>query len=134
VTHVRTGAEPVAIVAAALLLALGILGSSPAITTHYGDLAFSGRGSGAKLIGVFQVSILQNLMHALLGAAGLLLARTPGRAHHYLIGAAVVVLVLWLLGVVKVGGWIPLSAADDWLHLGLGVTMLGLTRVAAEAP
>jgi hypothetical protein len=33
---------------------------------------------------------------------------------------------LWVLGIVNGGKWIPVNAADDWLHLGLGVGLIGL--------
>jgi hypothetical protein len=33
---------------------------------------------------------------------------------------------LWALGIVNGGNWMPVNAADDWLHLGLGVGLIGL--------
>ena len=116
--------------AGGLLLAIGLLGLVPAVTSGWSRLAFAGRGSEAKLAGVFQVSVLLDLVHVALGAASLLLAGTAELAHR-IVGAGVVLIALWLLGVAKVGGWVPVDLADDWLHLGLGVGMLGLARVTA---
>src|SRR5712691_6903160 len=104
----QASAEQVAMVAGAVLVAVGLLGFVPDVTTHYGHLSFAGHGSGAKLLGLFRVSILLNLVHALAGAAGLALARTERGAGRFLTGGGIAFLALWLLGVVKAGGWIPL--------------------------
>ncbi len=129
----RPRPEPAARAAGGLLLAIGLLGLVPAVTSGWSRIAFAGRGSEAKLVGVFQVSVLLDLVHVALGAAGLLLAGTAELAHRYLVGAGVLLIALWLLGVAKIGGWVPLDLADDWLHLALGVGMLGLARVTADA-
>jgi hypothetical protein len=125
--------EAAARVSGAVLLAVGLLGFVPAITRDWSQLALAGRGSHAKLVGLFQVSVLLNLAHAALGAAGLALSGTARSAHGYLVGAGVGLLALWLLGVVEAGGWLPVDAADDWLHLALGVAILGLARGTSEA-
>jgi hypothetical protein len=82
-------------------------------------------------VGLFRASALLSVLHALLGTAGLLLAR-PARAYTYLVGTAVALLVLWLLGLARAGGWIPLNATDNWLHLGLGLALLALGRATAR--
>jgi uncharacterized protein DUF4383 len=129
--------SPVQTVAAAIgvvFLLVGILGFVPGITTHYGDLGFAGHDSGAKLLGLFQVSILHNLVHLAFGVAGLALARTADTGRTYLVGGGVVYLVLWVLGIANGGGWIPVNTADDWLHLGLGVGMIGLGFATTRTP
>jgi hypothetical protein len=116
-----------------VFLLVGILGFIPGITTHYGDMSFAGHGSGAKLLGIFQVSILHNLVHLLFGIVGLALAKTADGARTFLIGGGVVYLVLWLLGIVGGGDWIPVNTADNWLHFVLGVAMIGLGFVTGRA-
>ncbi|MEU6158975.1 DUF4383 domain-containing protein [Streptomyces sp. NPDC047130] len=109
---------------------VGLLGFVPGITTNYGDLQFASHGSGAKLLGVFQVSILHNLLHLLLGVLGLALARTAQAARAYLIGGGLVYLVLWVYGLVvdhhSSANFVPLNNADNWLHLFLGLGMIAL--------
>src|SRR3954468_8220273 len=119
-----------------VFLAVGVLGFIPGITTHYGDLSFAGDRSTAKLLGVFQVSILHNIVHVLFGLAGLALARTWDGARTFLIGGGVVYLVLWLLGIVGGANWVPTNDADDWLHfvLGLGMVALGFVTTRQRAP
>ena len=113
-------------------LLVGVLGFVPGITAHYGELSFAGHGSGAKLLGIFQVSILHNLVHLLFGIAGIALARTADGARNFLIGGGTIYLVLWLIGAVGAGGWIPSNSADNWLHLVLGVGMITLGVVASR--
>lgn len=130
----RSQAQQLTMLLGVVFLLVGILGFIPGITTHYGDMSFAGEDSGAKLIGIFQVSILHNLVHMLFGIAGLALARTIEGAKQYLIGGGVVYIALWILGLANGGDWIPVNDADNWLHLVLGVGMIGLGFVTTRAP
>jgi hypothetical protein len=110
---------------------VGILGFIPGITTHYGDLSFAGHGSGAKLLGIFQVSILHNIVHLLFGLAGVAAGRSASSAaRSYLVGGGVIYLVLWIYGLVidkaSSANFVPVNNADNWLHLLLGVGMIAL--------
>jgi hypothetical protein len=128
----RATVQTAAMLVGAVFLAVGILGFIPGITTDYGDLAFAGDGSDAKLLGIFEVSILHNIVHLLFGIAGLALARTIDGARTYLVGGGVVYLALWLLGLVGGAGWIPANTADNWLHFALGVGMIGVGYVTGR--
>ncbi|WP_144837405.1 DUF4383 domain-containing protein, partial [Kocuria rosea] len=50
---------------------------------------------------------------------------------HYLLWGGVVYLGLWIYGLLSgqdsAANFVPLNPADDWLHLVLGVTMVGLS-------
>lgn len=128
----RTPVQSVAALAGVVFVLVGILGFVPGITTHYGDMSFAGHDSGAKLLGLFQVSILHNLVHLLFGIVGLVLAKTAEGARTFLVGGGVVYLVLWLIGVIGAGEWIPANTADNWLHLALGVALIGLGFVTGR--
>ena len=128
----RTPVQSVAALVGVVFLLVGVLGFIPGITTHYNDLSFAGHDSGAKLLGVFQVSILHNLVHLLFGIVGLVLAKTAAGARNFLIGGGVVYLALWVLGLVGAGSWIPANTADNWLHFALGVGMLALGFVTSR--
>jgi uncharacterized protein DUF4383 len=132
----RTPVQSLAALIGAVFLAVGVLGFIPGITTNYGDMAFAGSDSGAKLLGIFQVSVLHNVVHLLYGIAGLGLARTFEGARTFLIGGGVVYLALWLLGIVGGADWVPTNTADDWLHfvLGLGMVALGFVTTRGRAP
>jgi hypothetical protein len=122
------------VVGGALVL-LGILGLIPGLTTDYSDLAFAGHGSGAKLFGTFQVSILHDIVHLLVGAVGLALARTTDGARVFLTGGGTALLAFWALGAAGGAGWLPVNTADNWLHFALGLGVLALGFVTGrEAP
>jgi hypothetical protein len=129
----RTPVQSLAMLVGAAFLLVGILGFIPGITTHYGDMSFAGDHSGAKLLGIFQVSILHNIVHLLYGVAGLWLARTWSGARIFLIGGGAIYLALWLLGILAGGDWIPVNTADNWLHLALGLGMVALGFVATRS-
>jgi hypothetical protein len=130
---VRTAAMAVG----AVFLLVGILGFIPGITTDYDTMSFAGHNSEAKLLGIFQVSILHNIVHLLFGVVGLALARTTPGAVNYLIGGGVVYLVLWLYGLLvsqdSGANFVPVNTADDWLHFVLGVGMIALGVLGRKA-
>ncbi|HEY8451648.1 MAG: DUF4383 domain-containing protein [Micromonosporaceae bacterium] len=129
-----------AVVVGVVFLVVGILGFVPGITTNLGDLEWYGHESGAKLFGIFQVSVLHNAVHLLFGVLGLLMAWAVVPAMVYLVGGGVIYLALWIYGMViergSAANFIPLNAADDWLHLflGAGMIILGLIGWAAARP
>ncbi len=133
-TDRTTLAQLVAALVGVAFLLVGVLGFIPGITTHSHDLSFAGHDSGAKLLGVFQVSVLHNIVHLLFGVVGLAFAKTAAGAHNFLIGGGVVSLALWVIGVVGAGDWIPANAADNWLHFVLGLGMLALGFVTSRPP
>ena len=130
---VRTAAMAVG----ATFLLVGVLGFIPGVTTDYGTMTFAGHNSEAKLLGIFQVSILHNVVHLLFGVIGLALARRTESAISFLIGGGVVYLVLWLYGLVtsdaSTANFVPVNTADDWLHFVLGLGMIGLGVLGRNA-
>jgi Domain of unknown function (DUF4383) len=126
----RTNVQKAALAVGVVFLLVGVLGFIPGITTNYDQLAFAGPDSEALLLGIFQVSILHNIVHLLFGALGLYAARTARASTLYLIGGGIVYLVLTLYGVLvdqlSDANFVPVNNADNWLHLALGVGMIGL--------
>lgn len=125
----------------AVFLLVGVLGFIPGIVTGYDTLTWSGHHTSAELFGLFQVSILHNLVHLAFGVAGLVAARTLSGARLFLLAGGIVYLALWLYGLVidknSDANFVPLNSADDWLHfiLGLAMVLLGaiLPRMATGA-
>ena len=114
----------------AVFLLIGILGFIPGITTNYGDMYIAGHESNAKLLGLFQVSVLHNIVHLAFGVAGLAMGRTVAGARTFLVGGGAIYLVIWLYGLVvdqnSGANFVPFNTADNWLHLVLGVGMIAL--------
>jgi hypothetical protein len=122
--------------AGVVFLLVGILGFIPGITTHYSDLKFAGHNSDAKLLGLFNVSILHNIVHLLFGVAGVALAKTWEGAKTYLLYGGLIYLVLFVYGVIwhsnTSANFVPVNLADNILHLGLGIGMIGLGVVLGK--
>jgi hypothetical protein len=120
----RSMLQNAALLVGIVFLLVGILGFIPGITEDApGD--FAGEDSEGSLFGVFQTSILHNLVHLLFGIAGIALARTWEGASNFLLWGGVAYLGLFVLGLLGVMDWLPADDTDDWLHLGLGVLMVG---------
>ena len=122
----RAPVQTVARVVGFAFLLVGIAGFVPGLTTNlYEGLEFAGDQGNAELLGLFQVSVLHNIVHALFGI-GILMAATPAGARTYLLGSGALYLVLFLMGIAGVGDWVPINSADNWLHLGLALGLIAL--------
>ncbi|WP_399920237.1 DUF4383 domain-containing protein [Streptomyces kanamyceticus] len=126
----RTPVQQADLLVGAVFLLVGVLGFIPGITTDYDTMKFASHDSGAKLLGIFQTSILHNLVHLAFGAAGVAMARSAAGARTFLLVGGAVYLVLWLYGLIidhhSSANFVPLNNADDWLHFGLGLGMIAL--------
>jgi hypothetical protein len=126
----RTPVQKAALAVGAVFLLVGVLGFIPGVTSHYDQLTFAGHHSEAALLGIFNVSVLHNIVHLAFGVAGIALARTFDTARYYLIGGGVIYLVLFLYGLVidhdSSMNFVPVNDADNWLHLALAAGMLVL--------
>lgn len=129
---VRRAAQAVSIV----FLVVGILGFVPGITQDFDQLRFAGHESGAMLLGLFQVSVLHNLVHLAFGAVGLAMSRRVSSARTYLLVGGIIYLVLWLYGLLvdedAAANVVPVNSADDWLHLLLGIGMIALALLTTR--
>jgi hypothetical protein len=133
----RSPAQSLASLAGTMFLVVGILGFVPWVTADFHRLRFAGHRSSAELFGVFDVSILHNLLHLALGLAGLWLARRFAGARVYLLGGGALYLALWLYGLIvgrnEGSNFIPVDAADDWAHFVVGLALLAAGLVAGRA-
>ena len=134
----RSTVQSAALLVGLLLFAVGVLGFVPGVTTHYGDLSFAGHDSGAKLFGIFQTSILHNVVHLLFGLIGIAMARSWEGARTFLIAGGTIYLVLFVYGLLAHGGsgwnFVPVNSADNVLHGALGVVMIALGLMLGREP
>ncbi|MBA3476556.1 MAG: DUF4383 domain-containing protein [Actinobacteria bacterium] len=108
-------------------LLIAVAGFIPGLTTNlYDGLEFAGDDGTSELLGLFEVSVLHNIVHGLFGVAGLAMAATASGARTFLIGGGAVYLLLAAIQVIGAGDWVPLVGPDLWLHIGLGLGMIGL--------
>ena len=124
----------IALLFGVVFLIVGIAGFIPGITTHYGDMKFAGHTSNAKLLGIFEVSILHNIVHLAFGVAGILLSRAARSAAMYLLVGGLIYAVVWVYGVAtgedSSANFVPLNTADNWLHFLLALAMIVLGVVS----
>ena len=132
-----TPVQTAAVVVSAVFLLVGVLGFIPGITTDFDTMEFAGHESEAMLLGIFQVSVLHNIVHLLFGIVGLAAARTASGAMYYLIVGGIVYLVLWIYGLIidldDDANFVPFNDADNWLHLVLGLGMVALGFVLGRS-
>lgn len=128
--HGATVSQKASLIAGIVFLVAGIAGFVPGLTTDYGDLRFAGYGSTAMLLGIFQVSVLHNIVHLLYGVAGLAFAASRLGSRNYLVLGGIVYAVMWAYGLFFGGDhpadFVPLNSADNWLNLILAVVMIAL--------
>lgn len=138
-TH-RSLVQYAALAVGAVFLLVGILGFIPGITSNTEDLGMAGHQSGSMLLGIFQVSVLHNIVHLLFGVAGLVLGRNAVSAKRFLVIGGIIYLVLGFYGVfidqASAANFVPVNTADNVLHfaLGVGMTALGLILGKGATP
>ncbi|MBA3348032.1 MAG: DUF4383 domain-containing protein [Actinobacteria bacterium] len=124
-TDGKTLAQKLAFLFGVTFLLAGIAGFIPGITTNlYDGLEFAGDDGNAELLGLFKVSVLHNIVHALF-AIGILMAATHRGALKYLLYSGILYIVLFVMGIVDLGDWVPIDNTDNYLHIGLALGLLG---------
>jgi len=131
-------AESLAGLIGIVFIVVGLLGFVPGVVQDYGELAWWKPGSGADLFGVFQTSILHNLLFIGIGVAGLIAARRPASARSFLTFGGAVFFALGIFGLLvdRESGWnfLPFDRAGDWLQVGIGIAMLYVGLAVRMAP
>jgi hypothetical protein len=128
----RARIQIASMVVGAVFLLVGVLGFIPGITTNYDSLGLATHHSEALLFGVFQVSVMHNLVHLAFGIVGVVAGRSPRASRGFLIIGGIVYLVLFLYGLIvpmnSAANFVPVNTADNVLHavLGAGMIVLGL--------
>ncbi len=110
-----------ALVFGIVYLLVGILGFVPGLNAHHADMppiavdSFYGR-----LMGLFPVNILHNIVHILIGLWGILSSRSVGAARLFGKGLAIIYGLLTILGLIPLTntmfGLVPIYGHDVWLH------------------
>lgn len=124
---VQLGAAVVGVV----FLLVGVLGFIPGITHPFMQMQLASHDSDAYLLGIFQVSVLHNLVHLLFGVAGLYFARTLRGAIRYLLIGGIIYMVFFFYGIIidyqSQANFVPFDDSDNFLHVMLGVGMIALS-------
>ena len=133
----RSLAQGFAFVIGATFVLVGVLGFVPGIVRMFGDLSFKGPESDAQLLGLFDISVVHNIVHLLFGVGLLASRRATWAVRYLLIGgiayAAVFVYGLFVVNSTSSINFLPINTADNILHFVLSVTMIALGVVGAAA-
>ena len=118
-----------------VFIVIGILG----FFTSGGMTMVADMDRAPRLLGLFPVNLLHNLVHLGFGVWGILAARTLGAARNYCFIGGVIYLVLAGLAFITptTFGLIPIGGHDIWLHAVLGIALLAaglMSRSTAAAP
>ena len=127
----------IALVVGAVFILVGVAGFIPGLTQNLDAIAWAGNESDASLLGVFDVSVLHNLVHLAFGILGVAAARASIWARTFLIWGGATYLALAVYGMVidraSAANFVPLNTADNWLHIGLGAGMVGLGLITSKS-
>ncbi|PKI91280.1 DUF4383 domain-containing protein [Actinomycetales bacterium SN12] len=125
--------QKTALIVGIVFILVGAAGFIPGLTQHAEHLQGAGTDSEAMLLGIFQVSILHNIVHLAFGVWGLAAAKSMRASRTFLLIGGIIYLVLWIYGLFAVGNdqlnFVPLNDADNWLHLVLAAGMILLSFV-----
>jgi len=128
----KTLAQKLAFLFGVTFIIAGVGGFIPGITTDlYDGLEFAGNDGSSELLGLFKVSVLHNIVHALFGV-GILAAKRHASSVQYLLYSGIAYVVLFLMGIIDAGDWVPIASYDNWLHLGLLLGLLGAWAVSRK--
>ena len=122
-TRERTPAQWFALVGGATLVLVGLLGFVFDASFEFGEPHSSG-----KLLGIFEVNGVHNLVHIATGALLLAGARGPTSAKAVTLLFGVAYALVTLIGLAQgntVLGIIPVNGADNVLHIALTASALG---------
>lgn len=126
----RTNIQKAALAVGVVFLLVGVLGFIPGVTSGMDELSFAGSESNAMLLGIFQVSILHNIVHLLFGIAGVVMSKTATGAYNFLLWGGVIYAVLFIYGLIipqdSAANFVPVNMADNILHLVLAIAMIAL--------
>ncbi len=104
-----------------VFLAVGILGFIPGIVQPPSESpALAVEWGHGLLLGLFPVNVMHNLVHILIGAWGIIAARSLAASLTYARGVAILYGVLTILGLIPATytlfGLAPIHGHDVWLH------------------
>ena len=121
-------AKTIATLFGAIYLLVGILGFIP-------SLGGSSSMAAGSLFGVASVNVLHNIVHVIIGLAGLSGGRSEAGAVTFGKTFGVILLVLGLVGFVapNLFGILPIGGGDIWIHLVTGA-ILAYVGFTAAAP
>ncbi|HEX6910610.1 MAG TPA: DUF4383 domain-containing protein [Longimicrobium sp.] len=130
----RTTTQKVAMVFGVVFLLVGLLG----LFVPDGMSMEADNAAAPRLLGLFPVNLLHNLVHLAFGVWGILASRSWSAAKMYCRVGAVIYAVLVVLAFIDptTFGLVPIGGNDIWLHavLAAGLGYFGFVHREAGVP
>jgi hypothetical protein len=120
----RTLAQRVALIFGVVFILVALLG----FITKGGTSMAADMETAPRLLGLFPVNLLHNIVHLAFGLWGIAASRTWPAAKTYCRVGGVIYIVLTILGFIAptTFGLIPIGGNDIWLHALLGIVLAGV--------
>jgi hypothetical protein len=101
-----------------IYFAVGLAGLIPALGGSFGMTT-------STLLGIASVNIIHNIVHLVIGIAGLSMAKTEESAQTFCKTFGIILLLVGVVGFVAPNGFgiLPLGGYDIWIHLVSGVIL-----------
>jgi hypothetical protein len=92
--------------------------------------------TAAKVLGIFPVNLLHNIVHLLFGVWGLAASRSWGGSKSYFTTSGAIYAVLTVCAFLSPSGFglVPIGGADIGLHAVLAIAMIGIGLTAKPVP
>ena len=125
----RSMVQTVALAFGAIYLAVAILGLLPFLGGSYTQTISS-------LLGIFQINLVHNIVHGVIGIAGLAAAGSLVRSRMFCQVFGVVLLALGMVGIFLNNplGLVPIGGVDIGLHVVTGAVLAYFGFAAAGEP
>jgi len=110
--------KTIAMVFGVIYLLVGIAGFIPQLGGSYGMTA-------STLLGIANVNVIHNIVHLIIGFAGLSMANSDEGAGTFCKTFGVILIIIGLIGFATTNlfGILPLGGDDIWIHLVSGVIL-----------
>ena len=111
-----------ALIVGIVYLLVGIAGFIPGLREAEDFAGLAVEANSGRLLALFPVNVLHNIVHLLIGVLGVLAYRTYDASRTYSRALAIVYAVLAIMGLIRAAdlhltfGLIPLHSHDIWLH------------------
>ena len=111
-----------ALIVGIVYLLVGIAGFIPGLREAEDFAGLTVEANSGRLLALFPVNVLHNIVHLLIGVLGVLAYRTYDASRTYSRALAIVYAVLAIMGLIRAAdlhltfGLIPLHSHDIWLH------------------
>ena len=92
--------------------------------------------TAAKVLGLFPVNLLHNIVHLVFGIWGLAGSRSWGGSKQFFVWVGILYAILTVVGFLSPNGfgYVPLAGADIGLHCVLAIVMLAIGLTAKPVP